>query len=96
MSDERRVNSCDSPSGCKYAEEISRESADAAVKKVFAILGVDIGKPESVESFRDDLRFGAKLHKIANHGTMAFIGVIAGAMAVLIWESLKNYRFWGR
>lgn len=92
MTEERRINSCDSRSGCQFASQISRESADAAVKKVFAILGVDINKPESVESFRDDLRFGAKLHKIANHGTMAFIGVVATAIALLIWEALRTYR----
>lgn len=33
----------------------SIQAADHAVKKVFAILGVDIDKPESVEEFREDL-----------------------------------------
>jgi len=29
-----------------------QDAADRAVKKVFAILGVDIDKPESIEEFR--------------------------------------------
>jgi hypothetical protein len=33
------------------------------VKKVFAILGVDIDRPESVEEFREDLRFGKRMRK---------------------------------
>ncbi len=33
---------------CPQAEQ----AADHAVRKVFAILGVDIDKPESVEEFR--------------------------------------------
>ena len=32
--------------------------ADKSVKKVFAILGVDIDDPQQVEEFREDLRFG--------------------------------------
>jgi hypothetical protein len=34
------------------------EIADRAVRKTFAILGVNIDNPESVEEFRQDLRFG--------------------------------------
>ena len=45
-----------------------QDAADRAVKKVFAILGVDIDKPESVEEFREDLRFGRKLRKASDHG----------------------------
>lgn len=55
------------------------EIADRAVKKTFAILGVDIDKPESVEEFRQDLRFGKRLRKIADHGTLAFFGAVAVA-----------------
>ena len=39
---------CDNPT--------CQDAADRAVKKVFAILGVDVDKPESVEEFREDLR----------------------------------------
>lgn len=34
----------------------AREVADEAVRRVFAILGVDIDDPEKVEEFRMDVR----------------------------------------
>jgi hypothetical protein len=67
-----------------------QEAADRAVKKVFAILGVDIDKPESVEEFREDLRFGKKLRKIADHSTLAFFGVLAVGLASLIWIGIQS------
>jgi hypothetical protein len=64
------------------------EAADLAVKKVFAILGVDVDRPESVESFREDLRFGRKLRKLADHGFMGAVGlVVLGVMAAL-WHGI--------
>lgn len=52
---------------CPHAAECPHagEAAEHAVRKVFANLGVDIGKPESVEEFREDLRFGKKLRRDA-------------------------------
>lgn len=81
MSDfHRKIHSYDiednDKSLCSLGERISEESADRAVKKVFAILGVDINKPESVEEFREDLRFGKKLRKLADHGTLALVALI--------------------
>jgi hypothetical protein len=67
-----------------------QDAADRAVKKVFAILGVDIDRPESVEEFREDLRFGKKLRKIADHGTMAFVGVVAVGFASLLWIGIQS------
>jgi hypothetical protein len=67
-----------------------QEAADRAVKKVFAILGVDIDKPESVEEFRQDLRFGKKMRKAADHGFMAFVGVVAVAFASAIWFGIQD------
>jgi hypothetical protein len=66
------------------------EIADRAVKKTFAILGVDIDKPESVEEFRQDLRFGKRLRKIADHGTLAFFGAVAVAVAAAIWIGITH------
>ena len=66
------------------------EIADRAVKKTFAILGVDIDKPESVEEFRQDLRFGKRLRKIADHGTLAFFGAVAVAVAAAIWIGIMH------
>lgn len=69
---------------CPQAEQ----AADHAVRKVFAILGVDIDKPESVEEFREDLRFGKKLRKAADHGLLALMGVIAAAFAAAFWAGI--------
>lgn len=84
MSDfHRRIHSCDiedpkelDNAFCSMGERVSEEAADKAVKKVFAILGVDIHKPESVEEFREDLRFGKRLRKLADHGTFAIIALL--------------------
>lgn len=65
-------------------DDTCQEAADRAVKKVFVILGVDVDKPESVEEFREDLRFGKRMRKAADHGLLAVMGVIAAAaMAAL-------------
>ena len=66
------------------------EIADRAVQKTFAILGVDIDKPESVEDFRQDLRFGKRLRKIADHGTLAFFGAVAVAFVAAIWIGISS------
>jgi len=75
---------------CLSPETVSAEAADRAVKKVFVILGVDVDRPESVEEFRADLRFGRKLRKIADHGTLAFIGVVAAALAAAVWAGIVS------
>lgn len=75
---------------CLSPETVSAEAADRAVKKVFAILGVDVDRPECVEEFRADLRFGRKLRKIADHGTLAFIGVVAAALAAAVWAGIVS------
>lgn len=64
--------------------------ADRSVKKVFAILGVDIEKPESVEEFREDLRFGRKLRKSAGYGWMAIVGIVAAAVVSVAWAGIKT------
>jgi hypothetical protein len=70
------------------------EIADKAVKKTFAILGVNIDDPASIEDFRQDLRFGKRLRKIADHGTLAFFAAVAVAFVGALWigitESIKG------
>ena len=95
MSDfHRRIHSCDiedcSDSKeyfCSMGERVSEESADKAVKKVFAILGVDVNKPESVEEFREDLRFGKKLRKLADHGVFVLVALLFTGLA---WASFEG------
>lgn len=69
---------------------VCQEAADRAVKKVFAILGVDVDKPESVENFREDLRFGRKLRKAADHGFLAFVGLIVVAVGAALWAGVVS------
>ena len=89
----RRVATCDmdcvDPSSlfCAMGERLSDESADKAVKKVFSILGVDINKPESVEEFREDLRFGKKLRKLADHGVFVLVALLFTGFA---WAALDG------
>ncbi len=67
-----------------------KEAADEAVKKVFAILGVDIEVPKEVEQFRENLRFGASMRRAADKGMPAIIGVIVvGALAAL-WAGIVS------
>ena len=89
MTDERRRrNTCDQDPHCNFAESISEEAAEHAVRKVFAILGVDIHKPESVEEFREDLRFGKKLRKAADHGMLAVVGLIVVGLGAVVWAGV--------
>lgn len=67
-----------------------QELADRSVKKVFAILGVDIDKPESVEEFREDLRFGRKMRKAADHSFLAMVGVLAVGLAAAVWTGIVS------
>jgi hypothetical protein len=67
-----------------------KEAADEAVKKVFAILGVDVDVPKEVEQFRENLRFSANMRRAADKGMLAIIGAIAvGAMAAL-WAGVVS------
>lgn len=87
----RRSNTCDANlQQCSYSEQMSEDAAEHAVKKVFAILGVDIDRPESVEEFREDLRFGKKMRKVADHGLLAFFGVVAAAFAAAVWAGIVS------
>lgn len=69
---------------CPYASD----AADTAVRKVFAILGVDIENPESIERFREDLRFGGKMRRAADHGMLAVVGLIVVALGAAMWAGI--------
>jgi hypothetical protein len=71
-------------------DDTCQEAADRAVKKVFAILGVDVDKPESVEEFREDLRFGKRMRKAADHGFLALMGVLAAAAMAAVWAGIVS------
>lgn len=50
-----------SPDYCPQVQQ----AAEDAVRKVFAILGVDVDVPKEVEEFRENLRFGASMRRAA-------------------------------
>lgn len=67
-------------------DDVCLRSADLAVKKVFAILGVDVDKPESVEAFREDLRFGKNLRKNVERGGTAVVTALILAVAYAAYD----------
>jgi hypothetical protein len=67
-----------------------KEAADEAVKKVFAILGVDVDVPKEVEQFRENLRFGANMRRAADKGMLAIIGVLVTAMLAALWAGVVS------
>lgn len=69
-------------------EDVTEEAAKHAVKHVFAIIGVDVDKPESVEAFREDLRFGRRMRKIADHGTIVLAGAVFLGIAYAVWAGI--------
>lgn len=76
---------------CHEDEAIIQAAADHAVKKTFAILGVDIADPESVEEFRQDLRFGKRMRKMADHGQLVMVGLVFAGFAWALWEGIKSF-----
>lgn len=74
---------------CQEDEAIIQAAADHAVKKTFAILGVDISDPESVEEFRQDLRFGKRMRKMADHGQLVLVAALCMGIAWAIYEGIK-------
>lgn len=73
---------CDTPA--------CQEAADFAVKKVFAILDVDVDVPEQVEEFREDLRFGRRMRKAADHSFLALVGLVAVALGAAVWAGITS------
>lgn len=74
---------CDDSAECHQAAEI-------AVKKVFAILGVDVDRPESVEEFREDLRFGRRMRRASDRGMLALIGVLATGLGIALLNGILS------
>lgn len=85
MSDEK-FSCAIAPERCPHV----REAADEAVKKVFAILGVDVDVPKEVEQFRENLRFGASMRRAADRGMLAVIGAVAVAGMAALWAGIVS------
>ena len=65
---------------CPHVQEHLALAADLAVKRVFAILGVDIDVPKDVENFRQILRFSDTMRKATTRGSVALIGMLFTAI----------------
>lgn len=72
---------CAADKTCHLADDAARRAAKEAVALVFAIVGVDVDDPRQVEEFREDLRFGRRMRRVADKGAMAVVGAVAVAIA---------------
>ncbi len=70
---------------CEHADD----AAEKAVKKTFAILGVDIDQPKEVREFQESLRFGDRLRKAADKGLLAFVAGFAALFVAALWAGFK-------
>lgn len=86
MGDEKQKVCTLAPEHCPHV----KQAADEAVKKVFAILGVDVDVPKEVEEFRENLRFGASMRRAADKGMLTIIGVLVTAMLAALWAGIVS------
>lgn len=71
-------------------EKLAKQAADQAVRKVFAMLGVNMDDAESVEEFRRDIRFGGVLRRAADKGWTALIVTFVAAMLGALWLGVQS------
>ena len=90
LKEERRKNNGpEARASCPVEScEKTEEAADKAVKKVFAIFGVDVDVPKEVEEFRVGLRFGNDMQKYAKRGMMALVVVFASALVLATFAGI--------
>lgn len=69
------------------AQDIARE----VIKSSYAVVGVDINSPESVNALRNNLEFAGMLHKTARNSIFAFITTISGLVAAAIWLTASEF-----
>lgn len=86
MRDERprRYYQMSLPDEAQQRQQYDAQIAKAAVKEVFAILGVDVDDPEKVEEFRKDLRFGGAMRRATDRGIMAMMWAICTMIGTAI------------
>lgn len=81
LQQEQKPTCTGSPEHCPQVQQ----AAEDAVRKVFAILGVDVDVPKEVEEFRENLRFGATLRRAVDKGIMTVAGVVATVLLAALW-----------
>ena len=77
---------------CTDCTQRGHDIAELAVKKVFATIGVDVDDPESIERFREDLRFNKLLRRYTHQMAIVALGIICTAFAAAIVDLLKLWR----
>ncbi len=70
---------------------IAEEAAEKAVRETFALLGVDVNNQESVDAFREDLRFSRGMRKRAEQGVDAFFKLLFASIAAAIVSAIWKY-----
>lgn len=80
----------DRPNETNCSKDGCDKAAELAVKKVFAILGVDVDRPESVEEFRMDLRFGRRMRRVSDRGILTIVGAVATGLVVAVWSGIGS------
>ena len=86
MAEEKQKVCTLAPEHCPHV----KEAAASAVKQVFAILGVDVDVPKEVEQFRENLRFGASVRRVADRGMLAIVGAVAVAGMAALWAGIVS------
>jgi hypothetical protein len=89
MPENSPIDPCESSPQTRHCE-LATAAAEKAVKKTFAILGVDIERPEQVSDFQESLRFGDKLRKAADRGIVVFIAAMVTALLAALWVGIKS------
>lgn len=76
---------CPKSVSCPQVEQ----AAKRAVTETMAVIGVDVTNQESVNDFRDDLRFSRKIRKAGDHSLMLIIGLVITGLGTALWMGIK-------
>lgn len=71
---------------CEHADD----AAEKAVKKTFAILGVDIDNPKEVREFQESLRFSDKLKQIADKSMFGAVATLITLAIGSLWYAISK------
>lgn len=71
-------------------KEIAEEAAKEAVRATFDLLGVNVADPQSVEEFRNDLRFSRSIRKRGEQGVDAIWKLVFLAIAGSLITAVAN------
>jgi len=70
-------------------QRLAEDAAKIAVKKTFAVLGVDVDNPREVEDFRRDLRWAGDWRRAQGKGAMALVTAIALGLGGAFYAGIK-------